>query len=90
MPQRKSLLPKGNVAKNKQAEIDMAEIRFRGERRLGELMATQKAEHGSAQGRRTDLGFSGTQVDTAPITLAEAGIDKNLADRARKFAAIPE
>lgn len=79
-----------HVAKNKQAEIDMAEIRFRGERRLGELMAAQKAEHGTAQGRRTDLGFSETQVGSAAITLAESGIDKNLADRARKFAAIPE
>ncbi|MCO5159655.1 MAG: phage N-6-adenine-methyltransferase [Mesorhizobium sp.] len=78
------------VAKNKQAEVDLAEIRFRGERRLGELMAMQRAEHGTAQGRRSDLGFSETQVAEVPITLAEAGIDKNLADRARKFAAIPE
>ena len=26
--------------------------------------------------------------EVAPITLAEAGIDKNLADRARKYAAM--
>ena len=77
------------IAKNKQAEVDLAEIRFRGERRLGELMAAQR-EFGTAQGRRSDLGFSPTQVESAPITLSEAGIDKNLADRARKFAAIPE
>lgn len=78
------------VAKNKQSEIDLAEIRFRGERRLGELMAAQRQSHGTAQGRRSDLGFSATQVEEAPITLTEAGIDKNLADRARKYAAIPE
>ncbi|MHA6686886.1 hypothetical protein [Mesorhizobium sp. A556] len=70
--------------------MDMAEIRFRAERRLGELWEAQKAAHGTAQGRRSDLGFSETQVASAPITLAEAGIDKNLADRARKFAAIPD
>lgn len=77
-------------AKNKDMEAKAAEIRFRAERRIGELMAAQKASFGSAQGRRSDLGFSGTQVENAPITLSEAGIDKNLADRARKFAAIPE
>jgi hypothetical protein len=40
-----------------------------------------------AQGKRTDLGFSKTQV--SKLTLAEAGIDKNLADRARRAAAMP-
>lgn len=40
-------------------------------------------------GRRADLGFSQTQVDIAPITLAEAGIDKNLADRARRYRHLP-
>jgi len=54
------------------------------------MMAAQREANGTAQGRRTDLGFSETQVEKAPITLAEAGIDKNLADRARKYAAIPE
>ena len=78
------------IAKNKQAEADMMSIRFRAERRLGELMAAQRATVGTAQGRRSDLGFSETQVEAAPITLEEAGIDKNLADRARKYAAIPE
>ena len=78
------------IANNKQAEIDLAEIRFRAERKLGELMAAQKELLGTAQGRRSDLGLTETQVETTPITLAEAGIDKHLADRARKYAAIPE
>lgn len=73
------------VANNKQAEIDMAEIRFRAERRVGEMMKAQKETFGLAQGRRSDLGPKPTQV----ATLAEAGIDKHLADRARKLAAIP-
>lgn len=75
-------------AKNKQLEIDAAEIRMRAERRLGELMELQRQTVGLAQGKRTDLGPKATQVD-AP-TLSEAGIDKHLADRARKMAAVPE
>jgi len=84
------------VAKNKQAEVDLAEIRFRGERRLGELMAMQRdagmLSRGTA-GTGNDNVTGGLRENPpadAPITLAEAGIDKNLADRARKFAAIPE
>jgi phage N-6-adenine-methyltransferase len=74
------------VAKNKQAEIDLSEIRFRAERRIGELMVAQRdaghLQHGGARVFPEPL--------EKPITLAEAGIDKNLADRARKYAAIPE
>ena len=39
-------------AKNRQMEIDAAEIRIRAERRLGELMAAQKATVGAAKGAR--------------------------------------
>jgi hypothetical protein len=43
---------------------------------------------GLAQGRRTDLGPSRTQVDKP--TLSDAGINEHLADRAREYAATPE
>lgn len=74
-------------AKNKQLEIDASEIRFRAERRIGELMASQKESVGLNQGtlRR---GSEMDPRDEKP-TLAEAGIDKHLADRARKYAAVP-
>ncbi|GAB5505810.1 MAG: hypothetical protein Rhirs2KO_09730 [Rhizobiaceae bacterium] len=75
------------IAKNRQAEIDMAEIRFRGERRLGELMAAQR-DAGLMHNGGGDHRVAKKPGD--PITLSEAGIDKGLADRARKFAAIPE
>lgn len=82
-------------AKNKQLEIDAAEIRIRAERRLGELMAAQREtvglNAGAAAGGEKE-GPRGLYInprDERP-TLAEAGIDKNLADRARKLAAIPE
>jgi len=54
-------------------------------RRLGELMAAQKEAVGLNQGAKgigTSAGFLETRTQ-APATLAEAGIDKNLAHRAR-------
>ena len=38
------------VARNKQLEVDAAEIRFRAERRLGELIAAQRETVGLAKG----------------------------------------
>ncbi len=81
-------------AKNKRLEVDAAEIRIRAERRLGELLAQQKAGEGLNSGA---AGMSGNQhsgkvvrssVTTAP-TLADAGISKDLSARAQKLAAVP-
>ena len=78
-------------AKNRQLELDAAVIRLRAERRVGELMAAQRASEGLATGGDAMKARvrSGPEVMTRP-TLAEAGIDKRLADRARKLAAMPE
>lgn len=78
-------------AKNRQLEIDAAEIRIRAERRLGELMAAQAGAVGKARGaaeKGTNRGT--TRVEEKPASLSEAGIDKNLAHRARSYAAVPE
>jgi len=78
-------------AKNRQMEIDAAEIRIRAERRLGELMAAQKARVGAAKGggdQKSDHRV-GKKPGDLP-TLGEAGIDKNLAHRARTYAAVPQ
>ena len=78
-------------AKNKQLEVDAAEIRIRAERRLGEMIAGQREAGLLSKGAATEgVGKRGSQKNprSAP-TLAEAGIDKNLADRARKMAAVP-
>lgn len=76
-------------AKNKVLEIDAAEIRIRAERRLGEMIVAQKQTVGlNKGGRPPKTGLQENPV--SPPTLAEAGIDKNLADRARKIAAVPE
>ena len=74
-------------AKNRQFELDAAEIRIRAERRLGELMAAQKAAVGVAKGNQHSA--RGGKNPEQPATLAEAGIDKNLAKRARTLAAVP-
>jgi phage N-6-adenine-methyltransferase len=75
-------------AKNKRLEIEATEIRFRAERRLGLLMSAQKATVGLSTGGRPRK----TGVITTPVlpALAEAGIDKNLAKLARKYAEVPE
>jgi hypothetical protein len=64
------------------------EIRLRDERRLGEMMAEQpKATGGEHGGRAKVDGFRENPSNPTP-TLAQAGIDKNLANRARKAAAL--
>lgn len=77
-------------AKNKQLEIDASEIRFRAERRIGELMAAQREAGLLANGGDAMRARVVEKPEVSPITLSEAGIDKNLADRARKYAAVPE
>lgn len=82
-------------AKNKQLEIDASEIRFRAERRIGELIAGQRKAGLMAEGAKGNPGGQGAAIvrvadGPAQITLSEAGIDKHLADRARKYAAVPE
>ena len=73
-------------AKNRQLEVDAAEIRIRAERRLGELIDAQKQSVGLAKGAKGNPGGRAAKIvrdHTTPAqpTLAEAGIDKHLADR---------
>ena len=76
-------------AKNKDLEIDAAEIRMRAERRLGEMIRMQKETVGLAPpGPKPKFG-SDMEPNRTP-TLAEAGIDKKLSSRAQKMAAVPE
>lgn len=79
----------GRMAKDKQLEVDAAEIRIRAERRLGELLAAQKAGDGLSKGGRPAEKTGPQKVPVSP-TLAAAGIDKNLSSRAQKLAAVPE
>jgi N6-adenosine-specific RNA methylase IME4 len=69
-------------AKNRQLEADAFEIRMRAEERVGEMMAAGNED-------RQPRGGQGWKVSEKP-TLAEAGIDKNLANKARKLHALPK
>jgi hypothetical protein len=53
------------------------------------MMAEQKKTVGLAPAGRPKIGLSENPISKPP-TLAEAGIDKNLANKARKLAAMPE
>jgi len=78
-------------AKNRQMEIDAAEIRIRAERYLGGMIQQQKETVGLATGGQPyqATGSKSEPVDRPP-TLAQVGIDKKLSSHAQKVAAIPE
>jgi hypothetical protein len=57
--------------------------RFRAERRMGEMQAESPKATGGKPYQAT-----GSKSDPVTPTLAELGIDKHLADRARKYAAM--
>lgn len=83
-----------HIANNRELEADAAEIRMRAERRVGEMIAAQKETVGLAKGgeqfhEEPSTGGTHPPVGRLP-TLGEAGIDKNLANRARGLAAIPK
>jgi hypothetical protein len=79
------------IAKNKTLEDDAFAIRTRAERRLGELIDMQRKTVGLSKGateRGTKRGT--TRGILSPASLAEAGIDKDLAKRARSLAGIED
>jgi hypothetical protein len=79
-------------AKNRQAIADATEVVRRAERKLGKVMAEQKLTVGFNKGGaekgvgRKGKKHAGLENPALPPTLAEAGIDKNLAYRARSAA----
>ena len=73
-------------ANNHQLEADAIEIRMRATRRMDEMRQEQKATIGLNEGGRPKTGVSNTP-DSRP-TLAEAGIDKNLAKEGRKLGSL--
>ncbi|MGO7226721.1 hypothetical protein ACCT05_14985 [Rhizobium ruizarguesonis] len=75
-------------------EADAAEIRMRATRRLDQMRQAQKetvglAKGGDHGGKRGIDGVRKTPANAAP-TLAEAGIDKNLAKEGRKLGALSD
>jgi N6-adenosine-specific RNA methylase IME4 len=78
-------------AKNRDMEINAAQIRVRAERRLGEMLIQQRDSVGLATGA-AGIGKAASAVpeeySTQPMTLAEAGIDRKLSSRAQRIAEI--
>jgi N6-adenosine-specific RNA methylase IME4 len=84
------------IAKDKDLEIQSAQIRFRAERRLGELIGAQKrtvglnaGSRGQLKGREVSGGTKSEQPEDNRPTLAEAGIDRKLSSRAQRVAELP-
>ena len=74
------------MAKDHELSRYATEIRLRAERRLGEVMKEMpKAKAGNPN---FSIGSTKDPIEKVP-TLASQGIDKHLADRARKAAAMP-
>jgi hypothetical protein len=71
-------------------EAEAIAVRKVAERRLGFMMAEQKVTVGMANagGDQKSKNRRVSKKPDDPPTLAEAGIDKNLANRARNMAAI--
>jgi len=84
-------------AKNKDMEVDAAEIRIRAERRLGELIAAQKQTGGLNRGASVSGAKAGANDGSSAVVtndrrpkLADVGVSKDLSSRAQKLAAVPE
>jgi hypothetical protein len=75
-------------ATDKELEAEAAVLQFEAERKLGQLMKRQDETVGLSEGGRPKTGFSENPVSKP--TLSDAGIDKNLAHRARQARAVPD
>ena len=74
-------------AKNRDLEIDAAEIRIRAERRLGQLLAAADLHKGGRPAAEK-TGADGEPV--LPPKLADLGVDRKLSARAQQLAAVPD
>lgn len=72
-------------AGNREMEADAIEIRMRATRRMDQMRIEQKNTIGLNKG-----GWSNLRGGSAPATLAEAGINKDLAKEGRKLGALTE
>lgn len=80
----------GRMAQDKSLEIDAAEIRIRAERRLGEMLASQKAEGGLNAGGRPSEKTARDERGVPKPTLGDVGISHDLSSRAQKLAAVSQ
>ena len=74
-------------AKNRDLEIDAAEIRIRAEQRLGEMLIEGKAKGWFGEGRPPEN--CNTDEQFPRVNLADLGIDRSLSARAQAVARLP-
>lgn len=74
-------------AHNHDLEADAIEIRMRATRRMDQMRVEQKATIGLAKGGKP---YTGSRKDPVKPTLADAGINKHLADEGRKLGALSD
>ena len=82
------LVAAARKATDREVEAEAEVLKFEAERRLGQLMQAQRETVGFNVGTRGSR-IKGARANEKP-TLAEAGIDKNTAHRARRAAALLE
>jgi hypothetical protein len=84
-----ALVAAARSAANKDAHIEFGEFRFRAVRRLGEMIRAQKNSGGLSKGGRPAKTGSKSDPVSKPMTLRQVGIDKHLADEARRWSSMP-
>jgi hypothetical protein len=88
------LIAAARRATDSELEAELDALKFEAERRLGQLMQAQKDTVGLAtggeHGGKNPIDGLRKNPSNARPTLADAGIDKNLADRARKAAKLTD
>jgi hypothetical protein len=79
-------------AGDRELEIKAAQVRFRAERRLGEVLKAAKDAGQLAEGRpkKTDKENGPSEGTFPRVTLKEAGIEKNLSSWAQRLARMDE
>jgi hypothetical protein len=79
------------LKKGHDIEVDATEIRIRAERRLGVLIAAQKATSGLNTGAAGVGPIAVVRDDRNQLpTLSDIGVSKDLSSRSQKLAAIPQ
>jgi hypothetical protein len=77
-------------AKNTQLLADATEIRFRAERRAGELLAESPKATGGAHGGKPKIDGSRSQPSNPTPTLEDLGVTKTQSSRWQQLAALPD
>jgi cell division protein FtsB len=85
-----SIAAAARAAANREIEVEARALRLEAERKLGQLMKAQAETVGLATGGDATRVARGKQNPEQKPTLAQAGINKNLAKRARVAAAMSD